>query len=136
MRRWMMENRMLATGDDHDVRRRARDAEWPTAVAINSHGTSVVAGQRAALRRSALRAVRRDTAVTVESAWCSAFAVRVDGSRRSAASARRCTSARVSGTAIASSNHIRSRLEKNAHMLNVPSSSPCGVPRRYRIVPA
>ena len=77
-----------------------------------------------ALRRSALRAARRDTAVTVESAWWSAFAVRVDGSRRSAASARRCTSARVSGRAIASSNHIRRRLEKNAHMLRVPSSSP------------
>jgi hypothetical protein len=76
-----------------------------------------------ALRRSALRAARRDTAVTVESAWWSAFAVRVDGSRRSAACARRCTSARVSGTAIASSSHIRRRLEKNAHMLRVPSSS-------------
>ena len=69
------------------------------------------------MRRSALRAARRDTAVTVESAWCSAFAVRVDGSRRSAASARRCTSVRVRGRAIASSTHIRRRLEKNAHML-------------------
>jgi hypothetical protein len=76
-----------------------------------------------ALRRSALRAARRDTAVTVESAWWSAFAVRVDGSRRSAACARRCTNARVSGRAIASSSHIRRRLEKNAHMLRVPSSS-------------
>ena len=66
------------------------------------------------------------TAVTVESAWCSAFAVRVDGSRRSAARARRCTSARASGRAIASSSHIRRRLEKNAHMFRVPSSSPRG----------
>jgi hypothetical protein len=96
-----------------------------------AEGTSVVTGQRSALRRSALRAVRRDTAVTAESAWCSAFAVRVDGSRRPAASARRWTSARVSGRAMASSSHVRRRLEKNAHMLRVPSSSLCKVPRRY-----
>jgi len=89
----------------------------------------VVPGQRFALRRSARRAVRRDTVVTAESAWCSAFAVRVDGSRRSAISARRCTSARVSGTAMASNSHIRRRLEKNAHMLRVPSSSPRGSQR-------
>ena len=84
------------------------------------------------MRRSALRAVRRETAVTVESAWCSAFAVRVDGSRRSAASARRCTSARVSGRAMASNSHIRRRLEKNAHMLRVPSF----VPARFPALPA
>jgi hypothetical protein len=96
-----------------------------------AEGTSVVTGQRSALRRSALRAVRRDTAVTAESAWCSAFAVRVDGSRRPAASARRWTSARVSGRAMASSSHVRRRLEKNAHMLRVPSSSLRKVPRRY-----
>jgi hypothetical protein len=87
-------------------------------------------GQRSALRRSALRAVRRDTAVTAESAWCSAFAVRVAGSRRPAASARRCTSARVSGRAMASSSHSRRRREKNAHILRVPSSSR-KVLRRY-----
>ena len=58
--------------------------------------------------------------MTAESAWNSAFAVRVDGSRRSAASARRWTSARVSGRAMASSSHIRKRLEKNAHMLKDP----------------
>jgi Type I phosphodiesterase / nucleotide pyrophosphatase len=91
-------------------------------------------GQRSALRRSALRAARRDTAVTVESAWCSAFAVRVDGSRRSAASARRCTSARVSGRAIASSSHIRRRLEKNAHMFRIPSSSPARCSGATRLV--
>jgi hypothetical protein len=88
----------------------------------------VVAGQRFALRRSARRAVRRDTVVTAESAWCSAFAVRVDGSRRSAISARRCTSARVSGTAMASNSHMRRRLEKNAHMLRSL--------RRHREVPS
>jgi hypothetical protein len=61
-----------------------------------------------------------DTAVTVESAWSSALAVRVDGSWRSAANARRWTTARVSGRAMASSSHIRKRLEKNAHMLKGP----------------
>jgi hypothetical protein len=86
--------------------------------------------QRSALRRSALRAVRRDTAVTAESAWRSAFAVRVAGSRRPAATARRCTSARVSGRAMASSSHSRRRREKNAHILRVPSSSR-KVLRRY-----
>jgi hypothetical protein len=58
----------------------------------------------------------------------------VDGSRRSAASARRWTSARVSGRAMASSNHIRRRLEKNAHMRRVPSSFR-EVPRRYPLCP-
>jgi hypothetical protein len=83
---------------------------------------SVVAGQRSALRRFCPRAARRETAVTAESAWCSALAVRVDGLRRSAASASRWASARVSGRAMASSSHIRRRLEKKAHMLRVPSS--------------
>ena len=78
----------------------------PAAATVHSHCSSVVTGQRSACG-VALRAARRDTAVTVESAWCSAFAVRVDGSRRSAASARRCTSAWVSGRPIASSNQIR-----------------------------
>jgi hypothetical protein len=86
-------------------------------------------GQRSAWRRPALRAARRDTAVTAESAWDSVLAVRVDGSRRPAASARRWTSARISGRAMASSSHIRSRLEKNAHMLRVPSSSQQGALR-------
>jgi hypothetical protein len=91
-----------------------------------AHSRSVVAGQRSALRRFCPRAARRETAVTAESAWCSALAVRVDGSRRSAASASRWASARVSGRAMASSSHIRRRLEKNAHMLRVPSSFlPC-----------
>ncbi len=101
----------------------------------NARPDANVAGQRfdrrrPALRRSALRAVCRETAVTVESAWCSAFAVRVDGSWRSAATAKRCTSARVSGTAMASNSHILRRLEKKTHMLKVPSSSPRGS-RRY-----
>jgi hypothetical protein len=80
-------------------------------------------GQRFAWRRSCLRAARRETALTAESAWCSALAVRAHGSRRSAASASRWTRARVSGRAMASSSHIRSLREKNTHMLRVPSSS-------------
>jgi hypothetical protein len=59
----------------------------------------------------------------------------VDGSRRPAASARRCTSARVSGRAIASSTHIRRRLEKNAHMFRIPSSSPARCSGATRLVP-
>ncbi|MGH3299544.1 MAG: hypothetical protein ACRDP7_47940, partial [Trebonia sp.] len=76
------------------------------------------------MRRSALRAARLETAVTVESARTSVLAVQVDGSRRSAASARRWTSARVNGRAMASNSHVRRRLEKNAHMIEVPSSAP------------
>ena len=79
-----------------------------------------VTGQRPALRRSLLRAARRDAPVTAESAWRSAFAVRVDGLRRLAASARRWTTARVSGRAMVSSSHRRRRLEKKAHMPNGP----------------
>jgi hypothetical protein len=93
-----------------------------------AHSRSVVVGQRSALRRFCPRAARRETAVTAESAWCSALAVRVDGSRRSAASASRWASARVSGRAMASSSHLRRRLEKNAHMLRVPSSFRPGAP--------
>jgi hypothetical protein len=44
--------------------------------------------------------------VTAESAGCSALAVRVYGSRRSAARDKRWTSTRVSGRAMANSNHV------------------------------
>lgn len=70
----------------------------------------------------ALRGARRDTAVTVESAWCSALAVRVAGLRCSAARASRWTITRASGNAMASSIKRRS-LRKTNHMISVPS---CG----------
>jgi hypothetical protein len=70
-------------------------------------------------QRAALPEARRDTVVTAESAWRSALAVRAVGSRRSAASARRWTSTRVSGNAMASSIHMRSRLDRNIHMRSV-----------------
>ncbi len=95
-------------------------AEWPA-----GSQTTLLLGQaryghdarRFAWRRSFLRVARRDTPVTAESACRSVFAVRVDGLRRSAASARRWTSVWMSGRAMASSSHIRRRLEKNAHMV-------------------
>jgi hypothetical protein len=71
----------------------------------------------------ALPEERRDTAVTAESAWCSARAVRAEGSRRSAARARRWTTSRVSGNAMASSIQRRIRAKRNTHILSVPSSS-------------
>ena len=66
------------------------------------------------------RAVRRDTAVTAESARWSSLAERA--SWRSAATARRWTSNRASGSAMAISSHLRSLTEKKTHMFNVPSS--------------
>jgi hypothetical protein len=72
-------------------------------------------------QRLALRAERPDTAVIAESARRSSFALRADGSCRSAATARRWTSSRASGNAMASSSHVRSRADRNTHMLPVPS---------------
>ena len=92
-------------------------ARIPAAGRLNRSPAGTAAYVSPALRRPFLRAARRDTEVTAESARCSDLAVRVDGSRRSATSARRCTSVRVSGRAMASSSHMRRRLEKNAHML-------------------
>jgi hypothetical protein len=66
---------------------------------------------------------RPDTAVTAESARRSSFAVWADGSWRSAATARRWTSSRASGSAIASSSQVRNRADRKTHMLSVPSSS-------------
>lgn len=73
-------------------------------------------------QREALREARRDTAVTAESACCNALALRVAGSRCSAARARRWTATRASGNAMASSIKRRSRRKRN-HMISVPS---CG----------
>ena len=71
----------------------------------------------------ALREERPDTAVTAESARRSSFAVRADLSWRSAATARRWTSSRASGSVMASSSQVRSRADRKTHMLSVPSSS-------------
>ena len=79
--------------------------------------------ERLALReeRLALREERLATAPTAESAWRSSFAVRADGSWRSVATARRWTSSRASGSAMASSSQVRSRADRKAHILSVPS---------------
>ena len=74
-------------------------------------------------QRLALREERPDTAVTAESARWSSFALRADGSWRSAATARRWTSSRASGSAMASSSQVRSRADRKTHILSVPSSS-------------
>jgi hypothetical protein len=74
-------------------------------------------------QRLAPREERPDTAVTAESARRSNFALRADGSWRSAATARRWTSSRASGSAMASSSHVRSRADRKTHMLSFPSSS-------------
>ena len=84
--------------------------------AIRPSGGSFAGSQRLALREE-----RPDTAVTAESAWRSNFALRVDGSWRSAATARRWTSSRASGSAMASSSQVRSRADRKTHMLSVPS---------------
>jgi hypothetical protein len=67
----------------------------------------------------ALRAVRRDTAVTAESARWSSLAERA--SRRSAVTARRWTRNRASGSAMAISSHLRSRMDRKTHIFSVPS---------------
>jgi len=53
----------------------------------------------------------------------SSLAVRADGSRRSAVTARRCTSSRASGSAMASSSQVCSREKRKTHILSVLSSS-------------
>jgi len=53
-----------------------------------------------------------------------------DGSRRSAPTARRWTSSRASGSAMANSSQVRSRADRKTHMLSVLSSSPGGRPSR------
>ena len=73
--------------------------------------------------RLAPREARPDTAVRAESARWSSFAVRADGSCRSAAMATPWTSSRASGSAMASSSQVRSRADRKTHMLSVPSSS-------------
>ena len=73
--------------------------------------------------RLALREARPDTAVRAESARWSSFAVRADGSWRSAATATPWTSNRASGSAMASSSQVRSRADRKTHMLSVPSST-------------
>jgi hypothetical protein len=74
-------------------------------------------------QRLPLPEARRDTAATAESARCSARAVRAEGSRRPAARARRWTTSRASGNAMASSSQRRIRAKRNTHILCVPSSS-------------
>lgn len=86
-------------------------------------GTIRSSGGLSPSQRLALREERQDTAVTAESAPWSNFAVRVDGSWRPAATARRCTSSRASGNAMASSSQVRNRADRKTHMLSVPSSS-------------
>ena len=49
--------------------------------------------------------------------------MRAVSSRRSAATARRWTSSRASGNAMASSSQVRSRADRKTHMLSIPSSS-------------
>ena len=53
----------------------------------------------------------------------SSLAARADGSRRSAATARRCTSSRASGSAMASSSQGLQPGEEKTHILSVLSSS-------------
>jgi len=67
----------------------------------------------------ARRAVRRDTAVTAESARWSSRAERA--SRRSAARARRWTRNRASGSAMTISSHLRSLTDRKTHISSVPS---------------
>ena len=81
------------------------------------------AGGPSPCQRLARRETRPDTAVTAEPAWLSSLAVRADGSRRSAATARRCTSSRASGSAMASSSQVCSREKRKTHILSVLSSS-------------
>ena len=78
-------------------------------------------------QRLDLRAVRRDTAVTAESARWSSLAERT--SWRSAATARRWTSNRASGSAMAISSHLRSLTDRRTHMFSVPSSQLAGWPQ-------
>src|SRR6185312_15349597 len=75
------------------------------------------------VQRLTLPEERRDTAATAESAWRSARAVRAEGSWRLAARARRWTTIRASGNAMANSIHRRIRAKRNTHILAVPSSS-------------
>ena len=82
----------------------------------------------------ALRAVRRDTAATAESARWSSLAERA--SRRSAARARRWTRNRASGRAMTISSHLRSLADRKTHISSVPSpdlqSDPADRERRSR----
>ena len=86
-------------------------------------GTVRPAGGPSPCQRLARRETRPDTVATAESAWSSSLAVRADGSRRSAATARRCTSSRASGSAMASSSQGLQPGEEKTHILSVLSSS-------------
>jgi len=86
---------------------------------------------------AALWEARRHTVVTAESAWRSALAVRAEGSRRSAASARRWTSTRATGNATDSSTHMRSLLDRNIHMRSIlPVTASKATPSRTGALPA
>ena len=79
-------------------------------------GTIRPAGGPSPCQRLTRRETRPDTVVTAEPAWSSSLAARADGSRRSAATARRCTSSRASGSAMASSSlGLQPGEEKNPH---------------------
>jgi hypothetical protein len=131
---------MTRGGDTARIRatwrgRRRSAASWRESLALiavsdSARSCVVCESQRSAQltvprqsQRVALREKRPDTAVTAESAWWSSFAVRADGTRRSAPTARRRTSSRASGSAMASSSQVRSRADRKTHMLSVPSSS-------------
>ena len=86
-------------------------------------GTIRPAGGPSPCQRLARRETRPDTVVTAEPAWSSSLAARADGSRRSAATARRCTSSRASGSAMASSSQGLQPGEEKTHILSVLSSS-------------
>jgi len=101
---------------------RQRNGDGPGQRGVEGDDSAILAVPRRS-QRLALREERLDTAPTAESARLSSFAVRVDGSWRSVATARRWTSSRASGSAMASSSQIRSRADRKTHMLNVPSSA-------------
>src|SRR5690242_21190165 len=102
---------------------RQRNGDGPGQCGVEGDDSAILAVPRRS-QCLALREERPDTAVTAESARRSNFALRADGSWRSAATATRWTSSRASGSAMVSSSQVRSRADSKTHMLSVPSSSP------------